>query len=70
MLASSQQLNDLVNQLRDDVGAWREAGYRGTALVTRLSSLGVRSPVLLCVADNATRGKIGLRLGEEVPPAS
>ncbi|MBI4468787.1 MAG: DEAD/DEAH box helicase family protein [Acidobacteria bacterium] len=35
MLASSEQRNDLVNQLRDDVRAWREASYPGTALVTR-----------------------------------
>ena len=35
MLASSQQRNDFVNQLRDEVRAWREAGYPDTALVTR-----------------------------------
>lgn len=35
MLASAEQRNDFVNQLRDDVRAWREDGYRGTALVTR-----------------------------------
>lgn len=34
-LASSEQRNDFVNQLRDDVRAWREAGYPGTAVVTR-----------------------------------
>ena len=35
MLASSEQRNDFVNQLRGEVRAWREAGYPGTALVTR-----------------------------------
>src|SRR6266568_2776210 len=35
MLASSEQRNDFVNQLRDEVRAWREAGYPGTAMVTR-----------------------------------
>ena len=35
MLASSEQHNDFVNQLRDEVRGWREAGYPGTALVTR-----------------------------------
>lgn len=35
MLDSSEQQNDVVNQLRDDVRGWREAGYPGTALVTR-----------------------------------
>jgi hypothetical protein len=35
MLASSEQQNDLVNQLRDEVRGWCEAGYPGTALVTR-----------------------------------
>ena len=35
MLASSEQHNDFVNQLRDEVRVWREAGYPGTALVTR-----------------------------------
>jgi type III restriction enzyme len=35
MLASSEQRNDFVNQLRDEVRAWREGGYPGTALVTR-----------------------------------
>jgi type III restriction enzyme len=35
MLASSEQRNDFVNHLRDEVSAWREAGYPGTALVTR-----------------------------------
>ena len=33
--ASAAELNDAVNQLRDDVRAWREAGYPGTAVVTR-----------------------------------
>lgn len=35
MLASDEQKNDFVNQLRDEVRAWREGGYPGTALVTR-----------------------------------
>jgi len=35
LLASSEQKNDFVNQLRDEVRAWREAGYPGTAMVTR-----------------------------------
>jgi len=35
MLASSEQHNDFVNQIRQEVRAWREAGYPGTALVTR-----------------------------------
>lgn len=35
LLASSEQKNDVVNQLRDEVRAWREAGYPGTAMVTR-----------------------------------
>src|SRR3972149_4801975 len=35
MLASSEQQSDFVNQLRDEVRGWREAGYPGTALVTR-----------------------------------
>src|SRR2546425_6505957 len=35
MLASSEERNDFVNQLRDEVRAWREAGYPETALVTR-----------------------------------
>ena len=34
-LASSEQRNDFVNQLRDEVCTWREAGYPGTAVVTR-----------------------------------
>jgi type III restriction enzyme len=34
-LASSEQRNDLVNQLRGEVRGWREAGYPGTAGVTR-----------------------------------
>jgi type III restriction enzyme len=33
--ASSAELNAFVNQLRDEVRAWREAGYPGTAAVTR-----------------------------------
>ena len=35
LLASTEQRNDFVNQLRDEVRAWREAGYPGTAIVTR-----------------------------------
>ncbi|HET6202951.1 MAG TPA: S24 family peptidase [Planctomycetota bacterium] len=35
LLASSEQRNDFVNQLRDEVRAWREVGYPGTAGVTR-----------------------------------
>src|SRR5881296_2863991 len=35
MLASSEQHNDFVNQLRNEVRGWREANYPGTALVTR-----------------------------------
>lgn len=35
LLASSEQRNDFVNQLRDEVRAWREASYPGTAVVTR-----------------------------------
>ena len=35
LLASSEQRNDFVNQLREEVRAWREAGYPGTAVVTR-----------------------------------
>jgi type III restriction enzyme len=35
LLASSEQTNVFVNQLRDEVRAWREAGYPGTAMVTR-----------------------------------
>jgi type III restriction enzyme len=33
--SSSAELNEFVNQLRDEVRAWREAGYPGTAVVTR-----------------------------------
>ena len=35
LLASSEQRNDFVNQLRTEVRKWREAGYPGTAGVTR-----------------------------------
>jgi type III restriction enzyme len=35
LLASSEQRNDFVNQLRDEVRKWREADYPGTAMVTR-----------------------------------
>ena len=33
--ASAAELNEFVNQLRDEVRAWREAAYPGTAVVTR-----------------------------------
>ena len=33
-LASDEQRNDFVNQLREEVQAWREAGWPGTAAVT------------------------------------
>src|SRR5690606_23843582 len=33
--ASPAEKNDYVNQLRDEVRAWREAGWPGTAVVTR-----------------------------------
>jgi type III restriction enzyme len=33
--ASAAQRNEVVNQLRDEVHAWREVGYPGTAMVTR-----------------------------------
>jgi hypothetical protein len=36
LLASSEQRNDFVNQLREDVRIWREGGYTGTAVVTRV----------------------------------
>ena len=35
LLGSSEQRNDFVNQLREEVREWREAGYPGTAGVTR-----------------------------------
>jgi type III restriction enzyme len=35
MLVSSERMNDFVNGLRDEVRAWRKAGYSGTAVVTR-----------------------------------
>jgi type III restriction enzyme len=35
MLASLEQRNDFVNSLRDEVRAWRDAGYPGTAMVSR-----------------------------------
>jgi type III restriction enzyme len=35
LLASEEQLNETVNQLRDEVRDWRAGGYPGTALVTR-----------------------------------
>jgi len=33
--AAAGEQNEFVNQLRDEVRAWREAGYPGTAVVTR-----------------------------------
>jgi len=33
--ASAAELNEFVNRLRDEVRGWREAGYPGTAAVTR-----------------------------------
>jgi hypothetical protein len=33
--ASAAEKNEFVNQLRDEVRAWREAGWPGTAVVTR-----------------------------------
>src|SRR5213078_4398776 len=33
--SSAAELNEFVNQLRDEVRTWREAGYPGTAVVTR-----------------------------------
>ena len=35
LVARSEERNEFVNQLRDDVGAWRKDGYPGTAGVTR-----------------------------------
>ena len=35
MLAEYEQLNDFVNELREDVRDWRQLGYPGTAIVTR-----------------------------------
>src|SRR5208283_3225464 len=35
MLASIEQQNDFINQLREEVRAWREALYPNTAIVTR-----------------------------------
>jgi type III restriction enzyme len=35
LLASTEQRNDFVNQLRGEVRAWRKAGYPDTAMVTR-----------------------------------
>lgn len=34
-LAATEQRNDFVNNLRDEVRAWRNEGYPGTAMVTR-----------------------------------
>lgn len=35
MSAANQELNGVVNQLRDEVRDWRDGGYQGTAVVTR-----------------------------------
>jgi type III restriction enzyme len=35
MLIAGEQMNEFINHLRDEVRAWREAGYPGTAVVTR-----------------------------------
>jgi type III restriction enzyme len=35
MLVAGEQMNEFVNCLRDDVREWRQAGYPGTAGVTR-----------------------------------
>lgn len=35
MLASSEEQNEFVNQLREEVKQWRQSGYPGTAIVTR-----------------------------------
>lgn len=35
LLANSEQRNEFVNQLRDEVRTWRDDGYPGTAVVTR-----------------------------------
>lgn len=35
LLASTEQRNDAVNRLREEVRDWRDAGYSGTAIVTR-----------------------------------
>ncbi len=35
MTGAEEDLNDFVNALRTEVGAWRQQGYPGTALVTR-----------------------------------
>jgi len=35
MLIADEQMNEFVNHLRDEVRAWREAGWPGTAVVTR-----------------------------------
>src|ERR1700737_1083139 len=34
MLAAEGPLHDFVNGLRDEIGAWRSGGWRGTAIVT------------------------------------
>lgn len=35
MLIADEQANEFVNHLRDEIRAWREAGWPGTAVVTR-----------------------------------
>src|SRR5262249_202175 len=35
LLIQGEQMNDFINNLRDEVRGWREAGYVGTAVVTR-----------------------------------
>jgi type III restriction enzyme len=35
LLIQGEQMNDFINNLRDEVRAWRKAGYGGTAVVTR-----------------------------------
>src|SRR5437667_206758 len=35
MLIAGEQMNDFINHLRDEVRVWRDAGYPGTAVVTR-----------------------------------
>jgi len=34
-LGAEEELNDIVNKLREEIRGWREAGYPGTSLVTR-----------------------------------
>src|SRR5262245_57667069 len=35
LLIAGEQMNDFINSLRDEVRAWRENGYAGSAVVTR-----------------------------------